>query len=153
MKAPFILLFILLPSNCLQTEDISNLVRDLIRNENVPSILSAFICWPKLVQLNLLESLKVPIQLRSEFVVQSRISDDSTNKQWYFIDMRCNGSKHFLHTIETAYFAHPYRWIIFQSIGSELKNLTLLPDNNVILVHFNNSLARYDFNQGNFGLN
>lgn len=148
MKATFILLIFLLPSNGQEVKIISNLVQDLIENEKVPSVLSVYSCWSKSDQLKFVKSSKIPVQLNNQFKIQPRISDDRTNKIWYFIDARCARSNQFLHQISGAYFAHPYRWIMFEPNEERLLNLTLLPDSNAIFVHFNANLSRFDLKQG-----
>lgn len=148
MKATLIFLIFLVPANGLEVNVLSNLVQDLISNEKVPSVLSVFTCWSKFDQQLFVKSSKIPVQLSNRFKIQPRISDDRTNKLWYFIDVRCVGSYKFLHGIDKAYFAHPYRWIMFEPVEERMVNLTLLPDSNVIFVHFNADQSRFHLKQG-----
>lgn len=127
---------------------VTKLVQDLIENENVPSVLTVISCWSQSDNFHFMKSSKVPIQLSRSFKISPRIVDDITNKLWYFIDMRCSESYDFLHKIEAEYFAHPYRWILFESTEEQLVNLTLLTDSNVILANFNSHLGRFDLKQG-----
>lgn len=148
MKTTLILLIFLVPANGLEVKILSNLVQDLIENEKVPSVLSVFSCWSKFDQQAFVKSSKIPVQLSNRFKIQPRISDDRTNKLWYFIDVRCVGSDKFLHGTDNAYFAHPYRWIMFEPVEERMVNLTFLPDSNVIFVHFNADQSRFDLKQG-----
>lgn len=127
---------------------ISQLTQDLIANENVPTLLSAFTCWPKSDNFHLIKTSKVPVQSNSQFKIGPHRSDDATNKLWHFIDMRCNKSYTFLSKVEHRLFGHPYRWILFEPDESRLNNLTFLTDSNVIFVNFNTELSRFDLRQG-----
>lgn len=152
MKTILVFLLLFVPLHGQENKEISNIVRDLIENEKIPSVLSAFTCWSKLDQFHLIKTSKIPTQLNSQLKIQPRISDDQTNKLWHFIDMRCAGSYKFMHAIDGAYFAHPYRWIIYEPIEERMMNLTLLPDSNVIFIHFHAETGRFNIKQGNFDI-
>lgn len=149
MKTAIILLAFLLTAFGQQIEVIRKFVQDLIRNERIPSVLSVIACWPQSDNFYFTKSIDIPIQITSNFKIPNRTNDDSANKLWHFIDMRCNGSYDFLYKIERQYFAHPYRWILFEVVENRLANFTFLTDSNVIFVTINQSSNRFDLKQGN----
>lgn len=128
-------------------ENISKIVSDIVRNENVISHLSALTCWQNIQNFEFVKSFNHPVQITSQFKVSSRLSDDLTNKLWYFIDMRCERSISFLYQIEEEYFAHPYRWILYEAEFESLANLTFLTDSNVILINSNAKQSQFDIKQ------
>lgn len=138
---PIITIFILLNSYTASSQQdiglIFKLISDIIRNENVPSHLSAFTCWSNIQRFQFVKNFDHPVQISSQFEINPRVSDDFTNKLWYFIDMRCERSVQFLHQIEEDYFAHPYRWILYEPESKSSNNLTFLIDSNVILINSN----------------
>lgn len=152
MKTRLILILLLLACHAYETkvEVIADLLQDLIRSENVPSVLSAFTCWSKSENFDFVKSSNVSIKLSNQFKAKPHIASISANKMWHFIDMRCVQSYEFLYEIDEAYFGHPYRWILFEPIEERLANLTLLTDSNVILVNFNTELSRFDLKQSKF---
>lgn len=149
MKSTIIFLSLLLTSYCQDINVITNLVQDLITNENVPSVLLVYSCWSRLDNFHLVKESQISIQLNSQLKIAPRVFDDNTNKLWHFIDMRCNDSHAFLNKIDGAYFGHPYRWILFEPVADKLDSLAFLTDSNVLLVNFNTHLSRYDLKQGN----
>lgn len=128
-------------------ETISKIVSDIIQNENVLSHLSAFTCWPNVQSFRFVKSINYPVQISSQFEIGARLSDALTNKLWYFIDMRCERSVSFLHQIDAEYFAHPYRWILYEPNFESLQNLTFLTDSNVILINANAKRNQFDLMQ------
>lgn len=126
---------------------IFKLISDIIRNENDPSHLSAFTCWPNIESFKFVKNFDHPVQICSQFKINPRVSNDLTNKLWYFIDMRCERSVSFLHRIEEEYFAHPYRWILYEAEFESLENLTFLIDSNVILINSNAKKSQFDMKQ------
>lgn len=133
-----------------RTESIAKLLQDLIENEKVPSILWATICWSKRDEISLLRAFSVPIQIASLSNPISLPFDENTNKQWFFVDMTCQGSSSFLSSVDDKYFAHPYRWIIADATNHSIENLTFLPDSNIILTNQEKKSNRYSLKQGNF---
>lgn len=142
------LVFLSYHGQAAEIQVVSKLVNDLIKNENVPTILSVISCWNQVEKIHFLTSSKVRIALSSQFEISPLRKDDNTNKMCYFIDMRCNGSYEFLNRIDAAYFGHPYRWMLFEPNENRLLNQTFLVDSNIILINFNEALARYDLKQG-----
>lgn len=150
MNSIYILLSVFLASygHELKVEVISKLVQDIIKNENIPSVISASTCWSMPENFHFIKTSKVPVQLHGRMNSVRRIIDDSTNKMWHFIDMRCTGSYEMLHKIEAALFAHPYRWILLEPDEHRLTNLTFLVDSNILCINFNSELSRFDLKQG-----
>lgn len=145
-------IFNLLVSVCcgLTTGSVSTIIFDIIRNENIPSVISAINCWKPHENLEFLKRSTAPIQISTHFKINPLRSDDLTNKLWYFIDMRCDQSVTFLHGIDEAYFAHPYRWILFEPKEKSLDDLPFLTDSNVILINSNHDKDSFILNQGDF---
>lgn len=149
MKTVIILLAFLLTVSGQRIEEIQKFVQDLIQNEKVPSVLSVIACWSQSDNFYFAKSSNIPVQITNHFKIANRTTNDSTNKLWHFIDMRCKGSYDFLYKIERQYFAHPYRWIMFEVAENQLANSTFLTDSNVIFVNVNENLNRFDLKQGN----
>lgn len=146
------LICLLVPrGQAVEIQVISKLTHDLIANEKIPTILTVFSCWKQMDNFHFFKSSKVRISLSSQFEIAPLRSDDNTNKLCYFIDMRCDGSHEFLNRIDATYFAHPYRWILFEPSENRLLSLSFLTDSNIILINFNAQLSRYDLRQGNTG--
>lgn len=131
-------------------EEISKLVRDVIENEHVPSVLSALTCWTKSDRLHFLNVSKVPTQLNNQLKIPHRQSNDQIHKLWYFIDMRCDGAHEFLSTLRNDYFAHPYRWILLEPIEDRMEHLPFLTDSNVLVINFNANLSHFDLKQSEY---
>lgn len=152
----FIVLFVILKSNqahlsinSRQAEELSRLVQDIIQNERVPSILWAKMCWSKIDDFKYAKSIPFYIQIVKSAAPINLPIDENTNKQWFFIDMNCKSSDHFLSNVNDKYFAHPYRWIIADATNDSIQNLTFLPDSNIILVNKNIKSDEYILKQGN----
>lgn len=152
MKAIFIILAFFLASHGheIKVEVVSKLLQDIIKNENIPSVISASTCWPLLEHFHFIKTSKVPVQLNGQMNIAGRAIDDSTNKMWRFVDMRCSGSYEMLHKIEASLFAHPHRWILLEPDENRLTNLTFLVDSNVLWINFNLELSRFDLKQGKY---
>lgn len=132
------------------TESIAQMISVIIQNEKVPSVLSAITCWSTAQNFEFVKRSNISTQVNSQFKLSPRVSNDLTNKLWYFIDMRCDKSEKFLHDIEEEYFAHPYRWILFEPNIERLNNLTFLTDSNVLLIQSNGKKGQFDLNQSEF---
>lgn len=126
---------------------ISKLVQDLIKTESI-NILTVVSCWPQTDKFHFVKTLNIPIQMAGPSKMPTRVIDESTNKQWYFMDMRCIESHEFLLNIESAFFGHPYRWILLEPIADKLNKSTFLTDSNVLLINFNSNLSRAELKQG-----
>lgn len=135
---------------------LTKLVKELIENEKVHSTLWAETCWTKLDDFNFIKSFSIPIQIaRYTAPTIDLPTDEHINKQWFFIDMNCGErSINLLSNIDEKYFAHPFRWIIVDASLDSIKNLTFLPDSNVILANreilANENSVKYTLKQGNF---
>lgn len=130
---------------------LTKLVKNLIENEQVPSILWANICWNKMDKIYLEKNILVPVLYAEQFGTSIDFPyDDHTNKQWFFIDMACKENSYFLSNIDEKYFAHPYRWIIADATRDSIGNLTILPGSNIILVNQEEHSNQYVLKQGNF---
>lgn len=144
-----IIIFTSLKSICSQgVDDLSNLVRDVVENEGVPSILWIKTCWSKIDEFKFAKNAPFLVQVvRSNNPIKLRI-DANTNKQWFFIDINCEYKEKFLSTIEEKYFAHPYRWIIADATNDLIQKLPFLPDSNIILANKNENSHEYVLKQG-----
>lgn len=130
------------------SETLSILIKEIIENEQISSVLLAITCWSKIDDMKLIKTIPIPIQI-SKFTNPINLPiDESTDKQWFFIDMNCDQSDSFLLNIENKYFAHPYRWILANASQDSIQNLTFLPDSNVILANPDSSPKRYTLKQG-----
>lgn len=133
-----------------RSESISTLVKDLIKNEEVSSMLWVKTCWPKTDDFKLTQIISIPIQIvKSHNLVNISVTDN-TNKQWFLVDMSCGNSSHFLSNIDEHYFAHPFRWIIVDATNDSIRNLLFLPDSNVILANQEETSGKYILKQGIF---
>lgn len=138
------------PSHChRKVEIVSKLVQDLIRSENVSSILSAKTCWSKWDDVYLFKNTIVPIQLINQFNQSEWNCGDvqHRNRVWYFVDMDCVDSYEFLSMVDIRCFAHPYRWILLDPIWQLLNTSFFLPDSNVILANLESNHRQYNLFQ------
>lgn len=155
IKLAFVITFVILNSsqsfpmaNSLRAEEISHLVQDVIHNERVPSILWAKTCWSKIDDFTFAKSAPFFVQMvKSNPRIQLSI-DESKNKQWFFIDMKCSGAVTFLSNVNDTYFAHSYRWIIADATDDSIQHLKFLPDSNVILANKDRNSDDYILKQG-----
>ena len=128
---------------------LTKLVEDLTGNEKVPSTLWAKTCWTKFEKFNFIKSVSIPIQMAGSAVSIDLPSDENINKQWFFIDINCGEqSVKLLSITDRKYFAHPFRWIIVDGTLDSIKNLTFLPDSNIILANWDNKSKKYILKQG-----
>lgn len=128
--------------------DLSNLVRDVIANENVPSILWTKTCWTKIDEFNFAKNAPFFVQVVKLNTSIKLPIDENTNKQWFFIDMNCEYKANFLSIIDQKYFAHPYRWIIADATNDSIQHLPFLPDSNVMLANKGKNSHEYVLKQG-----
>lgn len=129
---------------------ISELVQDIIQNENIPSTLLAVTCWSNFDELKSIANFPFLVQfIQLDNFVKLPV-DERHNTQWILIDMNCTGSSSFLSNVTKEYFAHPYRWIIADATDESIQNLTFLPDSNVILANIDPSVNGYSLKQGFF---
>lgn len=127
---------------------ISTLLKDIIQKEKVPSSILAVTCWSTTDLLHLVKTVMVPVQI-VRFNDLLKLSDkENMNSQWNVIDMNCEQGNTFLSTVESKYFAHPYRWIIIDSTIKSIESLSILPDSNVILANTDTSEGEFSLNQG-----
>lgn len=137
--------------NCQRAGNISKLIKDIIENERVASVLWATTCWSKIDDFNFVMSLAIRIQIVKWNMPINLPTDENTNKQCFFVDMSCEkvvDRSTFLSTVNEKYFAHPYRWIIADATNESLQNLTFLPDSNIILVNQDLTTNQYILKQG-----
>lgn len=126
-----------------------NLVKDVMKNEKIPSILWAKTCWPKIDEFNFIRDFPFSIQIVSNRNGQIDFPiDENINKQWFFIDMNCTSESNFLLTIDEKYFAHPYRWIIADANNGSIQSLPFLPDSNIIIANQDVDSKQYILKQG-----
>lgn len=128
----------------------TKLVQDIIKNERVPSVLFANVCWNKNDQQILLRNFGSAVWINANFNSFDLRLKESTNKVWFLVDMHCVGADRFLRNLDPKNFAHPYRWIIAETAEQTIVDLDLdlLPDSNVILVNLDDSQNNYALKQG-----
>lgn len=132
-----------------RSNTLSKLVKDIIQNERVPSILLTKTCWPKMVEVNFVIGLSIPVQAIKSSAQLNLPVDENTNKQWIFVDMGCEQNSNFLLNVDEKYFAHPYRWILVDATHESIQKLTILPDSNIIIATQNVDSKEYVLKQGN----
>lgn len=131
-----------------RSELISKLVKDIIENERVPSILYEKTCWFKNEEVNFAKSLRIPVQIVNSITPINLKLDENTNKQWIFVDMKCDQGFQILSTVHEKYLAHPYRWIIVDATNESIQSLNSLPGSNVICVNQEADSRKYVLKQG-----
>lgn len=131
---------------------LTKLVKELIENEKVSSTLWMESCWPKNDEIEFMKTISIPVQFARSTVPSFDLPiDENINKQWFFIDMNCGKqSVNLLTNIDGKYFAHPFRWVIVDATRDSIKNLTFLPDSNIILAQRDEKSQTYNLKQGNF---
>ncbi|XP_031617482.1 glutamate receptor 3-like [Contarinia nasturtii] len=99
-------------------------------------------CWPKMEAFNFIKRVSIQMQIVESKAPIRLPTDEYTNKQWFFIDMNCEHGDNYLSNVENKYFAHPYRWIIADATEKVIKNLSFLPNSNIILANWDNNSER-----------
>lgn len=156
MKWLIFLIFFLKSVRSLDYSSIqSQLITDLVTNEDVPVFLNIKLCWKKAEVIEFMKSSKFQMQFIN-FADRLNVSiDDSTNKIWFVVDMNCADGVDFVKNVwfprtvsfhssrdcwysfqvDEKYFARPYRWMLLNPSMDdlvEIKNRPLLIDNNII---------------------
>lgn len=139
---------ILLKVDCGRVDDLSKLVKDVIDNEQVTSLLLAKMSWPEVDKFKFVKNILIPIQIDGSNTPINLPISENMNKQWFFVDMNFDGSSEFLLKTEEKYFAHPFRWLIVDDMHESIQNLTLLPNSNIILLNKDANSNRYILKQG-----
>lgn len=134
---------------CQRSDTLSKLVKDIIQNERVPSTLLILTCWSKKDELNFVRDLSIPVQMMKSTPPLNLPVDENTNKQWFFIDMKCERNSEFLSNVDNKYFAHPFRWIIADVTHETIQDLTILPNSNIIIATQKIDSMEYVLKQGN----
>lgn len=145
----FQLIFISAEEN--RIEIVSNLIRDVLDNDDKHSSIWMKNCWPKIETLKFLKSTN-----RSYMLLQNPIESDVAwdeyqrryHNVWFVVDVNCVESIQFLINMNKMYFRHPFRWILIDGNNDLLEHLHLLPDNNVIMAEFDMVRHRYLLIQG-----
>lgn len=130
-------------------KELSKVVQNIIKNEEIPSVLWIKTCWSKIDEINFVKKTAIPVQIATSTTsIDLSFEDEVVKAQWFFVDISCERNSDFLSNVQDRYFAHPYRWIIAGADSYSIQNLTLLPDSNVIIAHQNTELKEYDLKQG-----
>lgn len=131
-------------------DEFTKLLKDIIENEQVSSVLWARTCWPNMIAFNLAKLISIPIQIIQTNAPINLPTSENMNKQWFFADMNCDSTSKYLADTDEKYFAHPFRWVIADATHESIQNLTFLPSSDIILANRDASLKRYVLKQGNF---
>lgn len=96
----FISLLILFPVPCLfhSIQFKIKFVNDLLKNENISSVLSVRACWSNYDSVKFSKQVNVRVQYPPEHIENIDQSLDS-NKIWIFVDMNCSDSFHFVNNV------------------------------------------------------
>lgn len=130
-------------------KELSKVVQNIIKNEEIPSVLWIKTCWSKIDEINFVKKTAIPVQIATSTTsIDLSFEDEVVKAQWFFVDISCERNSDFLQNVPDRYFAHPYRWIIAGANSYSIQNLTLLPDSNVIIAHQNTDGKEYDLKQG-----
>lgn len=85
-------------------------LNDLVRNEFVPSVLNMKVCWTRQETTHLMKFMNSPIQFVTDSEKIALPLGDFTNKIWFIVDMRCNGSRKLLREVKHhQYFNKVFR--------------------------------------------
>lgn len=129
-------------------DEVSKLIQDVIKNERVPSIVWAKTCWPKVDEFNLIKNSPFQIQISKLNEPINLVLNDNTNKQWFFVDAKCENQQNILSDVDEKYFGHPYRWIIADAANISIQELSFLPGSNIILANRERMSEQYVLKQG-----
>lgn len=114
-------------------ELVGKLIRDIIRGERSPAVISAKVCWPKSEQIAFVKELPFMIQFVKTSADLRKISANEINKVYFFADMNCSEGRSFLASVDEKVFSHPYRWILTNENVENLSSFPFLPDSNVMV--------------------
>lgn len=129
--------------------ELSKIVKNVIGNDETPSVLSIKTCWSKSDEFNFVKNSAFPIHIIDpSSTISLSFEDDVVGTQWFFADISCERNADFLLSVNARYFAHPYRWVIAGAGDDSIANLTLLPDSNIVFADRNAELQQYDLKQG-----
>lgn len=94
------------------------------------------------------ENFNSMLKFNSLEAVSSLVKDeDAPHLTTYLLDLQCNNSKAFMEASETRkFFQHPYRWVIFGSVLSQVPEIETLIDSNVLFVEKNFQLWNCKYN-------
>lgn len=126
---------------------LTQLVHDVVVNEEVPSVLGAVTCWSKKDDFYFANELPIPIQIMKNAAQIQQPQSEVMNKYWFFIDMKCTNFKTLLNELNPTYFAHPFRWIIVDVNFGTIASLPIRPDSNVIVANSHGTRNEYAISQ------
>lgn len=127
---------------------LSKLVNDIIKNEHVPSILYVKNCGSKSDTINFVKSISIATEIVKSFTSINLQGDENTNKQWFFVDMKCNQT--ILSSVDEKYLAHPYRWIIVDAVNDSIANLNILPGSYIVIANQDTDSEQFNLKQSIF---
>lgn len=136
--------------NNVRINDLTHLVKGLIENEEVPSVLWTKTGWSKILEINFIKSISILSQAVNSNMPADLTMEKHINKQWFFLDMNCERKLNILSMIDEKYFAPPYQWIIADATNESIEKLSMLPNSNIILINQDMDSRRYILKQGNF---
>lgn len=80
-------------------------LNDVLANENIRSVIVVKApCWPKTEMVTFAKSIGSPVEFSHDFEVLNQPLDDSMNKIWFFIDMKCEKSIDFILQVRKTCF-------------------------------------------------
>lgn len=100
----FVTGFLLVATSSHQIEIETKFINDLLLNENVPSIIVAKVsCWSKKEMISFSMSINFPVQFSYDDVVKNQPINEYSNKIWFLVDMKCEGSLKFVTMVNKLY--------------------------------------------------
>lgn len=150
--------FLLIAISAHQIEMKTKFISDVLSNENIPStIVVKASCWSNHEIIAFSRAIKNFVQFSKDNVVMNEPFDEHSNKIWFFVDIKCEGSLEyvtmvsiqnfpavdsvyfeFYSTMQTdpLFYGSPYRWIFYNVTEDHmraLENLPFLTDSNVLI--------------------
>lgn len=148
-------------------------LNDFIENEQKPSILMIKTCWSQQKMLKFLRFSKSPVVFVSEANDIQYSTNDTTNKIWFIINMKCSENLKFIQQVRmwktdnssqvcrtytfcfnfqtnTIYFGDPYNWILFSVPNDDATQFLALQiwlNSNVFLASYNEVENMYSIEQ------
>ncbi|XP_037910845.1 uncharacterized protein LOC119651354 isoform X2 [Hermetia illucens] len=110
-----------------------------------PLQIVAYTCFDSDEKKYFAENFNSMLKFNSLEAVSSLVKDeDAPHLTTYLLDLQCNNSKAFMEASETRkFFQHPYRWVIFGSVLSQVPEIETLIDSNVLFVEKNFQLWNF----------
>nr|ALR72537.1 ionotropic receptor 75q [Colaphellus bowringi] len=119
----FMILFLNFSSAMKNYTEIINIVDELLTKQNIPSEVTAYLCWSKVLKANLFKRLSASNILTKIIATDDIVDLFPSEYQIYLVDLDCEGSNEILKKAQRKkLFSRPFRWVFCGNIEQPLFN-------------------------------